>query len=477
MNLYGKWLFECTSGKDIVWQRVPVTKMKQSEFTDFLIRLDAEHEGCRILGNQGYTKSFLWHNWSWKFEVRKTFYDIYLCLDCRLYHFVLNKVDPNRGNNFTGSQAFKEVMRRFNEQPDVQKNLLKGPRGGIRFVSSFVSTRKDANGEDKDVDVVSTHPFKSAFGCSPYNTRDCVPKQFSYYNPSYAGVITRASYADFCSQYPTNARGLLPYWSDETNKVVRGRALPNKDYPFAYYPDTHNYAEFDPKTGKITVDTHDWRYSKFCDYLYREDDLGRSIPFMEDTKTILCIPSKFHLDDIMESIYAERKIPGKDKFMKFTMNAFIGCMRMNDERMYAGKPFAHIAATIVARSNERTRHLAEDIIGFDNVLHLVVDGVQYLQPVKYGVEEKKLGNLHQEVFNRPYMLMQANCWAFQMEDGSYVYKHGAFDMRKDGADINEKFDGFYDMYDQWTVSKRDKVIDKYVRLFNIECRGEIYEEC
>lgn len=276
--------------------------------------------------------------------------------------------------------------------------------------------------------------LKKAFDTTEADYKFCVPKQFYWLNEKFKDkIILSASAVDYCSQYPSNLCGLMP--DGHKRLEIKGRILPNKDYPFAFYLKTGTVAEFDIDNNKIKYDTHNWINSKFSNSLFTEEQLNAIINTSDSEEiTILMKASKYKFDDIMKYFYSERKT---NPIAKLVMNAFIGMLHT---RSYTSHKYTHIAAISIARSNERMRELAENMAC---PLHICVDGCIYLGPEEYGNHIKALLELNQEFTDCKFKYTQMNCYvAIDKETNQVVkFKHGAFNARTDNGDI-ETCEGF-----------------------------------
>lgn len=294
-----------------------------------------------------------------------------------------------------------------------------------------------------------------AFGSSPEEFKNCIPKQFYYINEKYIDKANaknphkHISAIDFCSQYPTNLCGDLPDYN--TAVTYEGTVKPTKEYPFAFYLKSGHCAEYN------SFDTHDWITSYFkVDLLGRKENKFNGIYNInpEEDTTILMKASKYHLAPEMRYFYSMRK---KTIEAKLVMNAFIGFLHREN---YNSHKQAHIAAIVIARSNEKMRKLAEEIQfenGYDSIVHICVDGCIYKSLKKYGIQEKALGNIYQEFYDCDFKLTGMNCYVAMKNNKVIKFKHGAFDERTDGIDI-ETCESFDDMY-KWR--KKERKFEKY----------------
>ena len=294
--------------------------------------------------------------------------------------------------------------------------------------------------EDKFKELNDGLTLYKAFGHSPSEIKRCIPKSFYYTNDKYLGVPIRgASMADFCSQYPSSACGLLPDWTKY--KICQGTVAPDSKYRFAFYINSGHVAEWS------RFDSHEWLKSRYYKALFRWDD-KRGDGFHDidpkDDITILCEASDYRLDDVWSFFYENRKTPGMDKKAKLVMNASIGVMHLQN---YKERKFAHLAAIIIGRANDRMLKLANKI-GFNNVCHIVIDGIIYLGDKVVGVKKKALQNLYQEYVDIECIIKGTNAYIIQDHEGNILeVKHGAYDIDERGNAICvETCHGFKDIF-------------------------------
>lgn len=294
---------------------------------------------------------------------------------------------------------------------DDKKNLA--PNAGNDAFRAVSSLFKERTGRT----------ITQAFGTTDEEFKVCVPKQFYFVNDMLTNQTLIMSACDFCSQYPSMLCGLLP--DSKGMKRVKGTVKPNKDYPFAFYLKSGHCAQYE------VFDTHDWEYSRFRNQLRgvkEYDNPPTPDCKSEDDETILMKESKYSLTEEMEYFYSKRKT---DPISKTVMNAFIGFFH---KRNYRSNKQAHLAAIVIARANDRMMLLAEKI-GYEKVVHIAVDGIIYLGREQYGVQEKQLGLLNQEITGAKCCVKGANTYVFEQLGRAIKFKHGSFDSRKDGIDI------------------------------------------
>ena len=379
----------------------------------------------------------------------QTFYNKYMSLD------------PNKGYGFSVGRSSKQFYLDGNwliTKPDHRnvtfRNFLE-----LDFYENGQFYRYYTHRYDNQHNDETRAPFRMDKILKLSGYKDLTyEKMFGTVDPSYIDYISRqfyyihevvrnarliddvyfnrhASYVDFCSHYPSNAMGILPDAS--RMKVVEDYVEPTPDYPFAFYPDSKNCAEW------FRFDTHKWIGTKWEEYLFTE----KVRPFIrnKDTVTILMPAAEYTLDKGWEYCYEHRK---EDPRFKLLMNSIIGKFHMNGSA-YDRHPLAHLAAIIIARANNKMFNLlnAMEASGY-TVLHAVVDGVIYTGDWEFGLDEKALGNLHQEVVDSAFRIKGMNQYIYHdSKTGEYVGKHGGYNVRDDGLDI-EKVTSFEDM-DHW----------------------------
>lgn len=287
--------------------------------------------------------------------------------------------------------------------------------------------------------------IREAFGTSIEEFKTCIPKQFYFTNPLLINKTKIMSSCDFCSQYPSNLCGLLPDAHD--SKKVYGIAEPNEEYPFAFYLKSGHCAQYN------VFDTRNWNNSLFSYYLFgmKESWNGNKNIKPDEEVTILMKASKYSFDEEMKYYYSQRH---DNPLAKLVMNAFIGFLHKNN---YRSNKQAHIAAIVIARANNKMLNLAEKI-GIENVVHIAVDGIIYLGTDVYGTSVKALNELNQEVVGAKTMVIGANSYVMEKDGKVVKFKHGAYNARYDGVDI-ETCNSIRDMK-QWyrEQTKLEKVL-------------------
>ncbi len=298
---------------------------------------------------------------------------------------------------------------------------IKDNKKNINYNNTY-SGRDAFNAVSDDFKKRTGKTIQQAFGTAEEEFKTCIPKQFYFINESLTNRVMTMSSCDFCSQYPSNLCGLLP--DAHSSKIINGTVEPNEEYPFAFYLKSGHCAQYKE------FDTHDWTPSLFSYFLFgkKESWNGNKSIKPKDDITVLMKASKYSFDEEMKYYYAQRH---NNPLAKLVMNAFIGFLHKNN---YRSNKQAHIAAIVIARANNKMLYLAEKI-GFENVVHIAVDGIIYLGNEVYGTSVKALNELNQEVIGAKTMVMGANSYVMEKDGKVVKFKHGAYNARYDGIDI------------------------------------------
>lgn len=311
----------------------------------------------------------------------------------------------------------KYIRYTTNCSDDVKNNVktrLTGPKAISTFIKKFNELNKIT--------------FNKAFGTVEDDIKSCIPKQFYYKNYGLLNKKLIASSIDACSHYPSNMKGLLP--DSRTAISVKGYVSPTEEYPFAFYPDSGNVAEY----GKY--DTREWISTAMFYYMF--DDPDRACK--RDDKTILMKASKYQLDNVWEYFYEKRN---DDPVNKLVMNATIGMMHM---KKYTKYKYAHLVAIALARANDKHLKMMEEI-GINNIIHVCVDGIIYKGTTEYGVHQKGLSLYEQEFTGCDVKVSNSNCYIAMKDNKVVKAKHGAFNFNKDGTPIDlSKINNLDDQY-------------------------------
>lgn len=311
---------------------------------------------------------------------------------------------------------------------DNSKNLRKENYTGSKAISLLVSRFAERIG-------IAHRAFYKAFGTAPREYIKCVPKQFSFFNPAYKNVIVaNVSSVDACAHYPSNAMGALP--DAHGAREFIGTIPPTKELPFAFYLKSGHVAEYN------NFDTHTWVDNYFAPYLFRDFYKTLAFPPEQDI-TILMPPSKYNLDSEWQYFYSQRKT---NEDAKLVMNAAIGMLHT---RRYENYRYAHLAAIILARANNKHLHMLHEI-GEKNIIHVCVDGAMYKGSLAYGENYKALGIYTQEFIGCTVGFKGPNAYIVKDKRGEIIkVKHGAYNLNSDGTPISDNdIKDFSDM-DKW----------------------------
>lgn len=268
----------------------------------------------------------------------------------------------------------------------------------------------------KEINKVS---LKVAFGTTEENFKLNIPRQFYFVKENYKNrIIDGISSLDFSSHYPSCGCGILP--DSHTAKSFDNYVEPTEEYPFAFYDSGHIaiYKE---------LDTHKWLLDiDLAPYM-----LQKEVLYAASKKTILMKASKYKMNDIWEYFYSKRK---EDELFKLVLNASIGFFHT---KRYTMRKYAHIAAVIIARANNKMFNLIK-LVGYRNIIHVCVDGLIYKGKCSYGYGEG-LGSLKQEFLNKSIYIKGCNQYVIsELNDynNCLEIKHGGFDAREDNKPID-----------------------------------------
>ena len=334
-------------------------------------------------------------NNTWFLEKRNESYiRLYIKENNEFFVYYTNFLDDNKNKNeYTGKEAIQLLEDKFKEINNI--GLLK------------------------------------AFGSVDESFKLNIPRQFYYVKKTHTNkIIDGISILDFSSHYPSCGSDILP--DAHKTKKIDMLVPPTKEYPFAFYSTGHIaiYNEFN---------TNDWINvnNSFMIYMLQEKVLTNKIT--DDTYTILMKASNYTLKETYEYFYNKRK---EDEINKLVLNASIGYFHT---KSYTTRKFAHLAAVIIARANNKMYNLAKKI-GFKNILHICVDGIIYKGTKSFGFGEG-LGSLKQEFLNKSIYIKGCNQYIvseYKQYNHCLEVKHGGFDARYDNKDL-EKADYIKDI--------------------------------
>lgn len=259
-----------------------------------------------------------------------------------------DKLDYFRANNFI------ELDNNIRGNKTVRRNWLGNifavdhkdrdhmiyAREGTKLVR-YRATVDDTNNESKvgghKAFNIVNETFKEEYGISMRRAFGVVNSKFVDFcqrpiikvNRFIKKVNEGCCKSDVSSAYPFQLTKVLP---DAHNALyLEGFEKPNKDYPFAFYPDTNHIAIYNE------LDTHKLLkhklYSEFANHNTCKDE-----------HTVLMKASEFSLADIMQDLYDNRDIFADNKRI---MNSLIGFMR--SVKYNKGNFMAHVAAVTYVR--------------------------------------------------------------------------------------------------------------------------------
>lgn len=259
---------------------------------------------------------------------------------------------------------------------------------------------------------------------------------------------------DFSSHYPGSIIGNIP--TSKQSIRVKGRVLPNQDYPFAFYINTGTLAEFSDN-GELLYDTHDFAFDPRFSATLLEDDVIKRVKTINDSDevTILMKKSKYNFNDTFKYFYDHRN---EKPVNKLVMNASIG---MFHQKQYKTRRYAHLAAVCLARANIKMLNLIQKIESENmDVLTVIVDSITYKGSKQVGSSEKKLGEAHQEILDAIYQTRGINQYIF-IKDGKVIKSaHASFNGTNNGSDIDNPTQ-LSDMY-HWINSDDNIVVTNLI---------------
>ena len=152
--------------------------------------------------------------------------------------------------------------------------------------------------------------------------------------------------------------------------------------------------------------------------------------------------SPIKMDTLWNRYYDLRKT---DENAKLKMNSTIGKWH---RKVYTKDKYAHLAAVVIARSNDKMLKVINQI-GFHNIIQVCVDGAIYKGKVILGNDESKLGNIKKEFEHCNICYKGQNQYIVMKNDTVIKVKAGGFN-NIDGLPINETtVKSFNDIY-RWS---------------------------
>lgn len=285
-----------------------------------------------------------------------------------------------------------------------------------------------------------------AFGKTPEEFKKFIPRQFYFFNPRYKDkYVEHASYADFCSMFPSCMLGEMPYANGM--REVEGEVEPSKLYPFAFYPDTCDLAEYNG------FDTRKWPVNDFKDLAFALCNQWRSKAYMQGktiTKTILMPAAFVHFDECWQALYKRRNDPTapaqEKKAIKLVMNAFIGSLHMEKYQHQQ----AHVVAVVLARAGQKMLNVGRTI-DINHIVQIAIDGIIYDSPVAVGTKQKALTVLHQNYADQRLFEHSMNCYCWIDRDTGKVVeaKHQGYNCDASGSPLS----------DDWMPQKPEELLE------------------
>lgn len=271
-----------------------------------------------------------------------------------------------------------------------------------------------------------------------------------YLRRSIKGMIVNNLYkADISSAWPSEICDDLP--DRNKTKTVKGRVLPDEEYPIAYYVKSGHIAEY----GKY--DTHDW----LDNIWYKEIESQSKDNFKphkghsqwetfetiddDEEETVLFGKSKYTLRGPIEKLYTEKE-SANDIFTKMwakaMLNAFIGYMRSNEYNPYHW--MGHLSALAYARATNRMLTMADTLTKEGSLpIYMAIDSIIWTGNKSSLTSNKKLGAFVSEA---------------EAARG-VIINHGQYCLEKDGQLIFEKHQGIdSSVYDNKDISNLDEYI-------------------
>ncbi len=233
----------------------------------------------------------------------------------------------------------------------------------------------------------------------------CVPPQPHFAKP--CGILDHGYKADVSSCFPAELSKPLPTLNG--CKVVAGMKKPTKDFPFAFYLQSHHiaiYKEFS---------TRELRSKWYADYY---PDMYDDLILPASETTVLCPACKYSFAGVMRELYDGRNRHAENKGV---MNKTIGVFHYNNNPR-----LAHVAAIVLARCIYHMIIRANMLTAEGNeVFHIATDSILWrgkMSRVACDPEEapKDLGKFMLEEREIRFCIRSTNCYQFEQEDGTVV---------------------------------------------------------
>ena len=340
-------------------------------------------------------------NYTYFLDKKGKYINLYTSIDDNFYIYTTNSIDSAK-NGKSGTDAIKLFVEKFAELNNLNK----------------------------------AKALYMAYGTTDEKIKYCVPKQFYYIKKEMQGkIIPHVSAIDATAHYPSNACGLLP--DSKTAKICATRIKPSAEYPFAFYIVSGHVAEYN------RFDTHDWIRSPFMLSLFDNEHLNSINTSEKDEITVLMKASAITMDSTWDFFFKKRK---ENPDYKVVMNATIGNFHRQKYNTYM---YAHLAAIIIGRANDKQLKMMEQI-GTFKILHTCVDGIIYRGTERLGIDEKIMGTYQQEFLDCDFKMNGTNIYMAMKNNQLIKYKHGAFNRIKDTNElIDECAPNSFDDMDKW----------------------------
>lgn len=258
---------------------------------------------------------------------------------------------------------------------------------------------------------------------------------------------------DYSSHYPNAATQLLP--DANTAKVIEAYVKPDKEYQFAFYPDTGHVAVFNE------FDSHDWitEVKMFSANPKNTTNFPRTYTG-KDKKTILMKASNYDLKDEIMHFYNIKANSPKDSAdyndSKIFLLKFIGMLEQVNPVIYASYPYAHLAAVIKWRANIKTFQTIRTI-GYNKIIQICVDGfIHSGDPI--GTKDVYLGSLNTEVTGARFVQRGINQYILENKEQHYK------EVKHVGLDVNTSS---YNVM-TWLASPKINFIEYIKKYYEIE---------
>lgn len=315
----------------------------------------------------------------------------------------------------------------------------------MSYMTNIITDRKNVKEDnileyslESEFDKLHGITFKKNFGTTPHYYKRYVPGLFHYDNEDYFFTkVNHVGKVDFSSHFIACSMGRLP--DANTAITVNGYVEPNEEYPFAFYPRSHNIAEYG------VFNTRSWlrkwgRKTKAGLYAIPiwKDENDYSL---EDDVTILMKSAQYTLDEQLLKLYNIKESFPKNskeyKEAKVAMLKMVGKFEMNKEVYYKKRPYAHLAAIIKGRAIQRMINLTAKL-NKSSIIQIIVDGLIYnnFEGIVLGDENVSLGGLKQENVDANGQFRLHNQYILE-ENGLFTKCHAGFDLNIESNNIDD----------------------------------------